>query len=341
VGKGSSKQAFDVAMHVSQQEVEIAEPFELTVRATAPSGWRIVPAAMPADWQGLRVITSKETTEQTSDQVVWTRHVTVEAYEAGPKTISSLEVTFAPPPSNHEVKAESSGPARRFEGPPHARSAGRGEPQNGEARHMKSASTVIHVRSALGFFESGTELRPIYETVAVPWTWRQWTMAAGCSALIVGCGWLVVRWVNRFHDEDKSLSRQSLLGELARLKESWLRRRESDRETVVAASEIARRWLGWRHGTVTIHRTTDDWAALVGQWNDVAIAPIVEVLRVADRVKFAQVEPDLDEVRECLERLRRVLLIKTPLTLPSSPAAPFEQAGQVVLSAGGEESYEA
>jgi hypothetical protein len=79
---------------------------------------------------------------------------------------------------------------------------------------------------------------------------------------------------------------------------------------VVAASEIARRWLQWRQGAVTIHRTTDAWAALVLRWNVAAIAPIVEVLSLADRVKFAQAEPTLDEVRESLERLRHVMHVE-------------------------------
>jgi hypothetical protein len=283
----AERDPFDVALHVSQQEVEIAEPLELTIRATAPPGWHIVPPVMPADWQGLRVIGSSEKTQQNGDRIVWTRQVTLEAYEAGRKTISPLEVTFAPPRFDHEVKVPKV-----------------------EARKMKSAATAISVRNALGLLESGTELRSIYGTVAVPWTWRQWAMAAGCSALIVACGWLVIRWVNRFHDDDGSLSRRFLLGELARLKEAWLRGSESDAETVVVASEIARRWLSWRQGAVTIHRTTDDWAALVLHWNVAAIAPIVDVLGLADRVKFGQAEPTVDEVRESLERLRQVLHVE-------------------------------
>jgi hypothetical protein len=277
---------FHVALDVSQEEVEIAEPLELTIRATAPVGWQILPPVMQADWQGLRVISSNETTKQTKDQVVWTRHVTVEPYEAGPKTIAPIEITFAPPRFDQALA------------------------QKVEPRKVKSAAKVIRVRSALGVFESDTELRSIYDAVAVPWTWRQWTMATGCSALIVGCGLLVIRWVNRFHDDDGSLSRQGLLGELARLKEAWLRGREGDRETVAAAAEIARRWLRRRQKAGTIHRTTDDWAALVRHWNVTAITPIVDVLGLADRVKFAQVEPTLDEVRESLERLGKVMHVK-------------------------------
>jgi hypothetical protein len=344
----TQRSLFDVSLHVSRQEVEIAEPLELTIRAIAPSGWQILPPVMPADLPGMRVIGSTETTEQTQDRIVWTRHVALEAYAAGRKTISPVEVTFAPPRFDREVKAESSLPAGRLAVPPHPRpsAGGRGEPQKVETRMMKSAATVIDVRSALGLFESGSELRPIYDPVALPWTWRQWAMGAGGAALIVGCGWLVIRWVNRFHDDDRSLSRQSLLRELARLKEAWLQGSESDRETAVAASEIARRWLSWRQG-ITIHRTTDDWAALVLRSN-VAIAPIVDILGLADRVKFAQVEPTLEEVRDSLERLRQVMHAcdgarrnKTPLTLPSPSAARFHQAGQVVLPAGGEGSYKA
>jgi hypothetical protein len=275
---------FAVALHVSRPEVEIAEPLKLTIRATAPCGWQVLPPVMPGDSQGLRIIGSNETTEQTPEQIVWTRHLTIEAYEAGRKTISPLEVTFAPPRFNHEIKA-----------------------QRSEARKVKSVAAEIYVRNALGLFESGTDLRSIYDTVAVPWTWRQWAMAAGGLALIVGCGLLIIRWVNRFHVDDGSPSPQLLLRELARLKEAWLRGSECDRETLVDASEIARRWLRWRHGAVTIHRTTDAWAALVGDWNDVAIAPIVDVLALADRVKFAQVEPTVDEVRGSLERLRHVM----------------------------------
>src|SRR5262249_461530 len=87
---------FDVSVHVSQQEVQIADSFELTIRATAPQGWQILRPVMPADWQGLRVTGSNETTEQTGDHIVWTRHVSLEAYEAGQKTIPPAEVTFAP-----------------------------------------------------------------------------------------------------------------------------------------------------------------------------------------------------------------------------------------------------
>jgi len=318
VHRAAEPDRFDVALHVSQQEVEIAEPLEVTLRAAAPLGWQILPPVTPTDWQGLRVIGSTETTEQTNDQMVWTRHVTVEGYEAGRKTISPLEVTFAPP---------------RLPSPSGRAAGGEGGRQNAlnreakapklEPRKMKSAAAEIYVRSALGLFESGTELRSIYDPVAVPWSWRQWTMAAGGSVLIVGCGWLVVRWVNRFHDDDGSLSRRGLLGELARLKEAWLRGRESDRETVVAASEIARRWLRWRQKAGTIHRTTDDWAALVRHWNVATIAPIMDVLGLADRVKFAQVEPTLDEVRESLERVRQVMQVErvVPLPLPSPPEA--------------------
>jgi hypothetical protein len=277
---------FDLTMHLSQQEVEIAEPVELTIRATAPPGWQILPLVMPAEWQGLRVIGSSETTEQRENQTVWTRHVKLEAYEAGRKTILPVEVTFAPPRLDHEVKA------------------GKVEP-----RKLKSAASVLWVRSALGLFESGTELRPIYDTVSVPWTWRQWTVAAGCAALIVACGLLVIRWVNRFHDDPGSISAQFLLRELVRLRESWLRDRQSDAATVVAASEIARRWLRWRQGAVMTHRTTGDWAAVVRHWKVAAIAPVVDVLSLADRVKFAQAEPTVDEVRDCLERLRQVMQV--------------------------------
>lgn len=275
---------FDLTVHLSKEEVEIAEPAELIIRASAPPGWQILPPLTPAEWQGLRVTGSSETTLHNGGQIVWTRHVTLEAYEAGRKAISPLEVTFVPPRLGHAVA-----------------------PPKVEPRKMKSAAAVISVRSALGLFEGGTELRPIYDTVAVPWTWRQWTLAAFCAALIVGCGSLVFRWVNRFHDDAGGLSRQSLLGELARLNESWLRERASDAATVVAASEIARLWLRWRQGALTTHRTTEDWAALVRQWNVAAITPVLDVLSLADRVQFAQTDPTFDEVRECLERLREVM----------------------------------
>src|SRR5207248_11264430 len=135
------------------------------------------------------------------------------------------EVTFAPP----RLPSPSGRGAGREEGRQNALNH-EAKAQNLEPRKVKSAATEIYVRSALGLFESGTELRSIYDTVAVPWTWRQWAMAAGGSALILGCGLLGIRCVNRFHDHDGSLPR-----ELALLKEAWLRGRERDAETVVAA----------------------------------------------------------------------------------------------------------
>jgi hypothetical protein len=378
MNRAAEPHVFDVALHVSRQEVEIAEPVELTIRASAPPGWQILPPVMPGDWQGFRVIGSSETTEQTKDHIVWTRHVKLEAYEAGQKTISPIEVTFTPPrlpsPSGRGAGGEGAQPNAPN------RSA---KSQKVQLPKAKTAPTEIYVRNALGLFESGTELRSIYDAVSVPWTWRQWAIAATCSALILGCGLLGIRWVNRFHDDDGSLP-----GELARLKEAWLRGSQSDAGTAVAASEIARRWLQWRaaasgtdtfsaaaannpvtranqqsypvpaekmsvplpakdlpfggrgqgegrnsrtgngKATVTIYRTTADWAALVRHWNVAAIHPIVDVLELADRVKFAQAEP-LEEVRDSLERLRQVMLAPLPFPVQVPSPAASEGDGRV------------
>ncbi|HEV3021263.1 MAG TPA: hypothetical protein VGX76_02305, partial [Pirellulales bacterium] len=175
-----------------------------------------------------------------------------------------------------------------------------------QPRTLATEAAVIRVRSALGLFETRNELRPIHGAVAVPWTWWQWGLATGCLVVIVGCGVIVVRWVNQFH-EDGRLSRATLLRDLARLNEAWLQGSANDGETVAAASQIARRWLWWREDALAIHRTTEVWAARLERRGAAACAPLVDVLRLADRVKFAGAEPTLDDVRESLAHVRQVI----------------------------------
>jgi hypothetical protein len=271
---------FHVDLHASQNEVEIAQPLELTISATAPQGWTILPPPLLAKLIDLRVVNSSEESERIGSQVIWTRHLTIESYAPGRKTIGPIEVTFAPPQFGHDAISQ--------------------------PRTLATEAAVIRVRSALGLFETRNELRPIHDAVAVPWTWWQWGIATGCLVVIVGCGVMVVRRVNRFHDDGR-LSRQSPLRDLERLKDAWLKGNTSDGETVAAASEIARRWLRCREGALTIHRTTEVWAARLQRRGAAACAPLVDVLRLADRVKFAGAEPTLDEVRESLAHVRQVI----------------------------------
>lgn len=279
---------FDVALRVSPREVEIAQPLEVTITATAPRDCEIwpppLPLAMSLEMPDFRVIDSNDETELRGGQIVWTRRLVLEAYAPGRKTLAPLEVAFVPPHFDEQAGAES--------------------PQ---ILTLETEAIPVRVRSALGLFESGSELRSIYAEAAVPWTWRQWAMLLGGLVVGVGGAAFVVRWVDRFHDDSGRASHPSLLRDLQRLREAWLLGSASDEETVAAASDIARRWLQRREGAPQIYRTTAGWAGRVQRGDAAAEAAIVEVLRRADRVKFAQAEPTLDEVRDSLEQVRLVM----------------------------------
>jgi hypothetical protein len=78
----------------------------------------------------------------------------------------------------------------------------------------------------------------------------------------------------------------------------------SDADAVAKASEIARLCLGWQEKRTTVYRTTDEWAGRVDERGESTRGSLVDLLRLADRVKFASAKPTIDEVRLSLEQVR-------------------------------------
>jgi hypothetical protein len=279
---------FEASAHVDRGEVRIAEPLKLAIRAAAPAGWRILPPPRSDELSGWRVVGSHDESERTGERIVWTRSLTLEGYAPGRQNIGPVEIRFQPP------------------------AGGLARSDNVEIKKLHTEEVAVRVRSALGLFELGRELRPIQGAVAVPWTWRQWVLAALCLAIVAGCAAVAVRWANRFHDASPSGTGEpkSLARELYTLREAWLTGRSSDADTVAAAAEIARRYLGWQENRSVVYRTTDDWAGRVRERGESTCAALVDLLRVADRVKFAHARPTLDEVRQCLEGVRQAINVQ-------------------------------
>lgn len=295
----TTAEEFSVELRTDREQIAVADPVGVTVSATAPPGWKILFPETPVDSEHLRVIEASDHLQENDDgtRTAW-RHLKLESLLPGRYPIGPLNVRFTPEDGADDSAASSESTA------------------SSEVIQRSTGSITIRVRSAIGFFGS-RELREIDGTVWIPWTWRQWAIAAAAIFAASVLGWASYRRVERWLGSQR-VSQRSLLHELDRLDEARLHRSVPNDQLIISVADVVRQSLRLADGPHSVYRTTEEWieylqrsplipAGASGGNRRLPRDAVELVLREADAIKFAGRPATYDQSRRCLGAARRTV----------------------------------
>ncbi|MAT15958.1 MAG: hypothetical protein CMJ46_11895 [Planctomyces sp.] len=280
-----AESTFEATAIADTTQAMIAEPVKLTITVSFPTEWTLERPHFEnqiGDWQ---VVDRTESTRETADQQRWECELTLESYAPGAQRFPAVTLTLY---SAAETADDGPVRAQRF-------------------RKLTSAPVPVRIVSSRNPWEWNTELRPIYDEVWLPWTWRQTLILLGAILLLAVAIALTRRFVDRL--QTRALSHRHLGDELERLHEDWLHDAYSNRAALVRLATLFRRWLSAHDHERGAHRTTEEWEEWLAARQDSSRASgAISVLHQADRLNYAGVDPTLDDIRECFARVRAVML---------------------------------
>lgn len=267
---------------------QIAEPIELKVVARVPLGWQIrLPTSLELpDAMSLIAIgpVAMEAEPVAEDMQVIVRHYEVEAYSPGLHAIALNSIPCYPPAGAwDDTTSDDTGVPLQA------------EPVN------------IRVQSALGLFESANQLRPIADTMPVPWSAGQWVAWLGVLAAVVGSALVAQRWLVA-HLNRSLPGQRGLKQRLIHVDRQRLHGQLSHGQTVLQFADLLRKSLQLASGNDRRFRTTAEWIRHCRlHYDDGTTSGTQRVLLLADAIKFSDRTVTLDDVRESLATTRQVL----------------------------------
>lgn len=193
------------------------------------------------------------------------------------------------------------------------------EGPGGATGEMTTEPEYIQVQSVLsGEEQSPRQLRPPISVAARP------VYIAGvwlAVLLFLTAVWTAVVWIRRFRrraagtvdgtgPEPQVPAHEIALSRLDRLKTSEYLSRGQIKPFFVDLTEILKEYIGARFAFLAVEHTTDEIRRDI---RTLVMAPairsdILEVLQLADMVKFAKYLPPDDTCRDALDRVRRVVV---------------------------------
>ena len=264
---------------IDRLEAEIAEPFRLTISATAPNN---VPLQFPevADKFGpFRVVDVEDAFEIPAfGQRAWVRRMQLESYTAGFQSLPPVMI-YSENVQGGIVVAES----------------------------IASPQLKIHIRGASGLFADPTQPHPIEEVVGLNRGLAYWTIVATFLLAPLALAALAVRrwYTGRSADWAGLALRQLDELDTARLEERWATDRFVSEVYAVAQDYLRRRLSGsvFDESAQTARQRTPSVANAVGT----AAERLRSLARLNDRVRYARYVPSLQEARQSSSDAREFL----------------------------------
>ncbi len=283
-----------VAVEVSKSSVQVAEPFRVTMKVTAPKGSSVTfppPMAKLGAFEVLKYGDALDIpTEKDEELRNWTRTWTLESIDTGPISIPSLQIQVG------------------FEG---------------QTGFLETESIDIQVQSVLEDRADPMKFRDIHSVIDLPVreprsnTWVGWILggaaglalaAAGTFALVRRTRWLTpLQWATR---------------ELAELRDSkslWQADAESQSNITRKVSSILREYLEMQFDIAAPMQTSDELLRSIdkdGVLNGETVSHLTTAFALADQVKFAGLQLSETELSELFDESQSLVdqIAETRLT---------------------------
>ncbi|QDU80778.1 hypothetical protein Pla110_25130 [Polystyrenella longa] len=283
-----SEEKFIFTVTASQHEVKIAEPVRLAFTAHIPTGWELAPPLLPEDFGDLHLINSTESTSHLAEQTIWTQQLILEGYAGGEHRVPAITLLLYSLPLNGEPQP--------------------GQPTSAQrVRQLTSNPLLIQVRSSRSSFLGGNKLRPIYNQVSLPWTWRRTLgtiLVLICIALSI---WLVRKFVESL--QKRATSHRRLQNDLAQLNDDWLRNKITNSATLVELVVLLKQWLYTRDPGLQVERTTTEWKHHLQTQPDNSLnieSVATTIFALADRMNYVGIPPSTSDLHSCFQETRRL-----------------------------------
>lgn len=291
-----NQQGFEVSINMSATSVRVAEPFTVTYEVISPSEKSLVWPAVADQLGPFDVIDSQDLFEIPVDSGrMWKRTLTLESIQSGDLEIPSLTVNIVPSDSKNV--------------------------QSNPIEVINIAAQPVSITSVLEGRADPTQFRDIQSVVDVEvpaektsqWTTWGYTslgvIALACLALMIvavrGRSITPATWVSQ---------------QLDALSESVRENPVDNHQQISELTDIVKHFLALQYDIPASQQTTSDLSQMLADRNigsTVMRDDLSNVLSLADEVKFAGLDLNVDELEAAIQTVRQSV---TELSKPAVPA---------------------